>query len=190
MLNQKTIKIIQEIYNNFTFWGARVRALLWSIVLKKCGKGVHVRAGARFYSPGGIEIGDYTLIGPNASIGGKYGVKLGSYISMASNISIITIKNNYTDWSKPICFQGDSGKSIEIGDDVWIGVGVVVLAGVKVGRGAILGANAVVTKDVPPYAIVGGCPARIIKYRFSEEDIKKAMNVDFTQFKRKFRIFL
>ena len=66
---------------------------------------------------------------------------------------------------------------IIVGNDVWIGRGVTVLGGVKIGSGAIIGANSVVAKDVPPYAIVGGNPARIIKYRFEEETVKKFMAV-------------
>lgn len=58
-----------------------------------------------------------------------------------------------------------------IGNDVWLGANVVVLQGVKVGTGAIIGANAVVTKDIPEYAIAVGTPARVLKYRFSEEVI-------------------
>lgn len=59
--------------------------------------------------------------------------------------------------------------SCEVGGDVWIGAGANIVTGVKVGHGAVLGAGAVVVKDVPPYAVVGGVPARIIRYRFDEE---------------------
>jgi acetyltransferase-like isoleucine patch superfamily enzyme len=64
-------------------------------------------------------------------------------------------------------------------DDVWLGLRVTVMSGVTIGRGAVVAAGAVVTKDVPPYAIVGGVPAKIIKYRFPQEVIDKASKVDF-----------
>ena len=62
---------------------------------------------------------------------------------------------------------------MQIGNDVWIGTGAILLDGVTIGNGAIVAAGAVVNKDVPPYAVVGGVPAKIIKYRFSEEIVKK-----------------
>lgn len=71
----------------------------------------------------------------------------------------------------------DDEKSVAviIGNDVWIGAGAKILAGVKIGDGAIVAAGACVTKDVPPYAIVGGVPARVIKYRFEKDEIEKLM---------------
>lgn len=64
-------------------------------------------------------------------------------------------------------------KKTKIGNDVWVGANAIIIAGVNIGNGAIIGAGAVVTKDVPPYAVVGGVPAKIIKYRFSEEQIEE-----------------
>lgn len=71
---------------------------------------------------------------------------------------------------------------IKIEDEVWIGDGVWVLSGVTIGKGAIIATGSIVTKDVPPYAIVGGSPAKIIKYRFSENIIKKIINIDLTSY--------
>ncbi|MDD3401835.1 MAG: CatB-related O-acetyltransferase [Hespellia sp.] len=73
----------------------------------------------------------------------------------------------------------DSEKKIavQIGNDVWIGDGVRLLEGVTIGDGAVVASGAVVTKDVPPYAIVGGVPARVIKFRFSAEQIEKLLNL-------------
>lgn len=67
---------------------------------------------------------------------------------------------------------------VEIGNDVWIGARAIILDGVSIGQGAIIAANSVVSKDVPPYSIVGGIPAKIIKYRFSDEKINKLLSSD------------
>ena len=70
------------------------------------------------------------------------------------------------------------GKTI-IEDDVWIGINSLILSGIKIGQGAVIAAGSVVTKDVPPYAIVGGNPAHILKYRFNNNIINKLLNIDF-----------
>lgn len=85
-------------------------------------------------------------------------------------------------------------KLVEIGNDVWIGSHVLIMDGVKIGDGAIIAAGAVVTKDVEPYSIVGGVPARHIRYRFSEEQIKKLLQLkwwekDFGWIKEHYRDF-
>lgn len=66
-------------------------------------------------------------------------------------------------------------------DDVWFGGDATIMSGVHIGKGAVIAAGAVVTKDVPPYAIVGGVPAKIIKYRFNENVIKKIIKIDFNK---------
>jgi acetyltransferase-like isoleucine patch superfamily enzyme len=66
---------------------------------------------------------------------------------------------------------------IEIGNDVWIGTSAIILSGVKIGHGAVVAAGSIVTKSVPPYAIVGGNPAKIIKYRLSEEKIEELLEM-------------
>ena len=74
--------------------------------------------------------------------------------------------------------------NVKVGNDVWVGANSVIMPGITVGDGAIIGANAVVTKDVPPYAIVVGVPAKIIKYRFSEQIIGKLLNIKWWDFER------
>ena len=81
-------------------------------------------------------------------------------------------------------YCNDKGESISkgeiiIGDDVWIGWGATILSGVRIGQGAVVAAGAVVTTDVPPYAIVGGVPAKIIKYRFSDDIIEELKKIDY-----------
>jgi len=77
------------------------------------------------------------------------------------------------DYLKTPRYKGD----IVIGNDVWIGYGVTILSGVTIGDGAIVAANSCVVKDVPPYSIVGGVPAKVIKYRFDDETIGKLLKI-------------
>ncbi|HAS6104887.1 TPA: CatB-related O-acetyltransferase [Vibrio vulnificus] len=105
------------------------------------------------------QIGRYCSIGPNVMIGqGEHP------ISLLSTSVLLIESDSYNKLTKCECV---------ISDDVWIGAGAVILRGVKVGRGAVVGANAVVTKDVPSYAIAVGVPAKVIKYRFDELTIKR-----------------
>lgn len=139
---------------------------------------------------GHVEIGAYTFIR-----GGRLCAKIGAYCSLAPNVAIgdgehpITWmsthpfqygRSSFNGWDEAKDFTGALRVPLSIakrmpviGNDVWIGTNVVVLRGVNIGNGAVVAAGAVVTKDVPPYAIVGGVPARIIKYRFDAEIIEK-----------------
>ena len=93
-------------------------------------------------------------------------------------ISTYPFKNRWKiDSLKDCHYQGSKG-DIEIGHDVWIAHGATILSGVKIGHGAVVGAMSVVTKDIPPYAIVGGNPARILKYRFDKQQIAKLLQIE------------
>ena len=91
--------------------------------------------------------------------------------------SFLSVHHEFKDWKKPMIFQKVSIRPIVIEDDVWVVANFTILVGVTVGRGAVIAAGAVITKDVPPYAIVGGVPAKVIKYRFDNETIKKAKRI-------------
>lgn len=138
---------------------------------------------------GNITVGSNTTInGPNTEFYSlAFPIKIGNFCSIArgTNIQehnhdtecITTYFVKYRVFNDKYGTDAVSKGAIEIGNDVWIGTGATILTGVKIGDGAVIAANAVVTNDVPPYAIAGGTPAKVLKYRFSEEIIKKLLEI-------------
>lgn len=110
-----------------------------------------------------ISIGKGSTINRNTCILDK--VKIGRYCSIAPNVVIVGSNHNFDDSTKKIKEQGTELKGIVIEDDVWIAANSTILDGVTLGKGSIVAAGAVVNKDVPPYSVVGGVPAKIIKSR-------------------------
>lgn len=119
-------------------------------------------------------IGKYCWI--NASVGLNH-VNMGNYCSIASAVLIGGMEHSVThvSTSARLSDSGYSDRITNIGHDVWIGSQVIIRQGVSIGTGAVVGANSFVNKDVPPFAIVAGSPAKIIKYRFDEETIDKIL---------------
>ena len=116
----------------------------------------------------------HSEVGKFCSIGGQCAIGMGTHtLDKLSTSPLFTEKNNGTthSWVKTSTVR--PFRITRIGNDVWIGQRVMVMGGIKVGDGAVVGAGAIVTKDVPPYAIVAGVPARIIRYRFSQEIIDR-----------------
>ena len=176
------LEIIRDLYNRFIFTVAILRALTWGLFLKKKGKGVYILEGCRLYNPRGIEIGDYSGINHHSELAGTGGLIIGKHVMIGPHCQILTSKHRNDDWRKPMSKQGFMTGRVVIGDDVWIGTNVIVLPNVTIGRGAILGAGTVVTKDVKPYSVVGGIPAKQIKFRFSSFYKNKAKKVDLSRF--------
>lgn len=120
------------------------------------------------------------------------GLEIGNYCSIADDVNFLLAGEHnmsyistfpfmrYTPDQKVLSDSLSKGKII-IEDDVWIGYGATILSGVTVGQGAVIATRAVVTKNVPEYAIVGGVPAKVIKYRFSPEMIKVMRNIDYSK---------
>lgn len=115
---------------------------------------------------------------------------IGNYVSIAKGVKFILggghnvdtlttypVKNNIFNQGIEAISKG----KIVVEDDVWIGTNTLVLSGVKIGKGAIVAAGSVVVKDIPPYAVVGGAPAKVIKYRFSEDLIEELLKIDFSK---------
>lgn len=144
----------------------------------------HVSKKAKVYAKTKIfrsQIGDYSYVGERTTIVcatiGKFcsiasdcHIGLGNHtINLISTSPIFTEKKNGTGHSWINSFNFNPYKHISIGNDVWIGYHAIILGGVTIGDGAVIAAGAIVTKDVPPYSIVGGVPAKIIKKRFNDE---------------------
>ena len=110
---------------------------------------------------GDVLIGNHTRIGIHNTIIGP--VTIGHHVNLAQGITVTALNHNFSDLSKRIDEQGISTQPVTISDDVWIGANAVVLPGVTIGQHAVVAAGAVVTKDVPPYSIVAGVPAKVIK---------------------------
>ena len=133
-------------------------------LFKKHGKGIVIKSMAYFGTGENIEIGDYSQLGINCKVEEDF--VLGRHVLMGPDVIICSSSHEYKDPDIPVMLQGAKAKrAVVIGDDVWIGTRAIIMPGVNVGNHVIIGANSVVTKDIPDYAVVGGSPARIIKYR-------------------------
>jgi acetyltransferase-like isoleucine patch superfamily enzyme len=127
-----------------------------------------------------VTVGGYTYIGPNVVINNT---QIGNYCSIAPNVVIGGMEHDYTNFSTStnLCDYKRLSQTY-ISDDVWIGAGVYVRAGIKLGKGCIIGSNSTVLSDVPDLAIVVGSPAKVLKFRF-DDNVKeeKYYEVDFSK---------
>ncbi|MBE7535304.1 MAG: acyltransferase [Anaerolineales bacterium] len=113
----------------------------------------------------GLKIGDYSNIGAYCYIGCGGGVQIGNHVMMSPRVGLHSENHNFDQLGTPMKDQGVVRNGIVIEDDCWLASGCVILSGVHLGRGSIVAAGAVVTKDVPPYSVVAGVPAKVIKQR-------------------------
>lgn len=135
---------------------------------------------------GGLRILDY---------GGKYHCNIGNYCSIGPDVMFVLQAdhemNNISTFPYKVKINGEKSEAISKGniniqDDVWIGCRAVILSGVTIGQGAVVAAGAVVVHDVPPYSIVGGCPAKIIGYRFNERVREKLLNLNYDRLTKQY----
>ncbi len=136
------------------------------------------------------RIGEYTYGKPRVvSWGEGSSLRIGKYCSISANVVIFLGSEHRTEWisTYPFPYIWEEAKSIKghpatkgdvvIGSDVWIGFGTTILSGVTIGDGAAIGACSLVIRDVPPYAIVAGNPAQVLRYRFDAETIQKLLKI-------------
>lgn len=149
----------------------------------------------KYFNIDRVEIGDFTYGQINAQTYEceNSRLKIGKLCSVAANVQFILGGEHNTRTFSSYPFQENFFGSVDttskgeiiVGDDVWIGNNVTVLSGVTIGQGAVIAAGAVVTKNIPPYAIVGGVPAKIIRFRFSENMIQEALKIDYSRIDKK-----
>lgn len=137
-----------------------------------------------YYNRKGCKIDKNVLISPNVRIRGKFemdegssiaqncsisgeseGVFIGKNVMIASNVVIVAFNHGFESIEKPMSLQPYTEEAVHIEDDVWIASNCTISKGVTIGKGSIVGANSFVNRTIPPYSIVGGVPAKIIKSR-------------------------
>jgi acetyltransferase-like isoleucine patch superfamily enzyme len=110
-----------------------------------------------------IRIGSDCLIGELNVLRGQGGITIGNRVYTGPLVQILAVNHVFDNPNQPMIEQGITAEGIHIEDDVWLGAGSIITDGVRIGRGAVVAAGAVVTQDVPPHTVVGGVPARILK---------------------------
>jgi acetyltransferase-like isoleucine patch superfamily enzyme len=152
------LRKLRNIYQIKTYGLKNVHAT--SFISSKC------KISSDFIADAYCYIGDQCKIGPK--------VELGKYVMFASDVAIVGADHCFDKCGVPMIFSGrPEMKTTIIESDVWIGYGVTIMTGVTIGRGSIVAAKAVVTKNIPPYEIWGGIPARKIGERFSDDEQKQ-----------------
>lgn len=142
----------------------KIRYFLVRRVFKKCGKNVNIERGAYFQNGFDIEIGDNSGLGINANVPND--LIVGDNVLMGPEVMIFSNTHHYEKKDHLIREQGyDKPKPVIIEDDVWIGARAIILGGIHIHKGAVIGAGSVVTKNVEPYTVVAGVPAKEINRR-------------------------
>lgn len=150
-----------------TFLTSYLRAKWYSLFFKHMGDSVFIGKSFSCDHPQNVTLGHHIYINHHVHIdSNSVGIKIGNYVQIAPYVTILNAQHEYGRTDIPMFNQkGYKAKPVIIGDDVWIGLHATILPGVCVAKGSVIGAGAVVTKDVAPYTVVGGIPAKFIKSR-------------------------
>ena len=145
----------------FRYWRSFVLRL-WGA---KVGKGCAIAAGAKIWAPWNLEVGDYVAVANGAELYDVAKIKIGNHATISQDSYVCTASHDISKKLRPLVFR-----SIVIGDYAWICARAIILQDVSIGAGGIVAAGAVVTKDVEPWTVVGGNPAKFIKRRVLSDE--------------------
>lgn len=189
------LQAIEELWISLFAWiptpiGMAIRLIAWRFFFRSCGnvrfgtaltfaelRAISLGSGCRIgrgsfltATNGSLELARDVAIAPLVNIGADHGsIRIGNKVAIGPGTVIRAANHRFCDPDQAIMSQGHMAGVVDIGDDVWIGANCVITPDVRIGRGAVIGAGAVVTRDIPPLAIAAGVPARVIGQRGARE---------------------
>lgn len=155
-------------------FGNKLRARFLGPLIGGLGKDCTLQSNLRIGTPEKLHIGSHCNFGQDVFIMAGGGVRIGDYVGIGAGAKIWSVNHKYENPDIPWLLQGWEYKEVVIEDDVWIGADAFIMPGVTLGKGAIISACTVVSKSIPPYAIVAGNPGRVIGWRKKEESVAPA----------------
>jgi acetyltransferase-like isoleucine patch superfamily enzyme len=144
-------------------FGILIRYILLKNLAKNCGDNVSIQPNVFLFNMQNISFGDNISIHPMCYIDGAGTIEIGNNVSIAHNTSIMSTNHTWNDTSIPIKYNEETFGKVVLNDDIWIGCGCRILAGVTVSERTVIAAGAVVTKDIESKSLYGGVPAKLIK---------------------------
>lgn len=147
----------------FVLWEILIKYCYYKRVFKSCGSNVSIHPDVRIIHPDKISVGNNVSIHSLCYIDGEGGIVIGNNVSIAHNVSILSFNHTWEEVMSPIKYNPKSYKSVLIADDVWIGCGSRLMAGVKISNRCIIASGSVVTKDCESHGLYAGIPAKLIK---------------------------
>ncbi len=147
-----------------------LRRILAKRIFKSCGDNVIIHHNVLFNVGSNIELGEGALLNRYVMLDDRASLKIGEYTMVAAGVTIETHTHPFDDFTQPIAISGRAGRPVAVGPNTVLGYNAVIMAGVTIGERCIVGANSVVTKDIPDFTVVGGVPAKPIKQFIPPED--------------------
>lgn len=169
-LRQASCLLAEELFSPILQWlpfflGSPFRWLFLKLFAKKVGRQLFVAQNVSFRHCYNLVMGDFVSINQDTIIHSRGGVTIGNHVLMGQRVIINTGDHEYAETTTPIREQRITYKPIRIGNDVFLGMGAIIMSGINIADGTVVAAGAVVTKDTEPRTVVGGVPARVIARR-------------------------